>query len=130
MIERVVIEIDAADGAEVAEWRAEMLAQGDDAGHAALEAHDRGDLVLGTVYVETAFGPDEDDVAALTLDGVEFERGRGAAAQSDDALIGEALAQSAAQLADEQGLQVTGEELRAVLSVQASAALLEALGRA
>jgi hypothetical protein len=95
---------------------------------AILAAQASGELVIGSLYVESAYGPGEDDVAAFTMTGVELRRGEDPLSQVDDEWLADALAESAEQLADEQDLHVTAEELREVLTVQASAEVLEAIG--
>jgi len=83
--------------------------------------------VLGSLYVEATYGPGEDDVTGLTIAGVELAPGHEPLTQLDDEWIADALAECAEQLADEQGMQVTEDELRAVLEVQASTDVLRAL---
>ncbi len=95
----------------------------------ALAAVDAGDLLLGTLYVEASFGPGEDDAVGLTIAGVELRPGEEPLPQVEDDWIADALEECAGQLADEQDIHVTAEELREVLTVQASADLLAALGR-
>jgi hypothetical protein len=95
---------------------------------AILAAQDAGELVIGSLYVESAYGPGDDDVAAFTMTGVELRRGEDPLSQVDDEWLADALAESVEQLADEQDLHVTQEQLREVLTVQASAEVLLALG--
>ncbi len=94
---------------------------------AVLAAQAAGELIIGSLYVETAYGPGEEDVAAFTMTGVELRRGEDPLSQLDDEWLADALAESVEQLADEQDLHVTQEQLREVLTVQASAEVLLAL---
>ena len=124
MVRHVLIELEHADSHAVEEWRA---AQDDDGAEATLDAQARGDLVLGALYVECAYGPDEDDAVGLTLAGVELRPGVEPLDQLDDDWIDDALAEAAAQLEDEHGVEVTPEELREVLTLSVTDDLLAQL---
>ena len=123
-VTQVVIQLDLAEAHEVEEWRAAQFSEG---GEAAVEALENGEFVLGSLYVEATFGPGEEDVAGLTIAGFELHRGEDPVAQVDDEWIEDALAECADQLADEQGIAVTADHLRGVLTVQASQEALAAL---
>jgi len=126
-VRRVVIQLDCADAEETRDWRQALLDDGDDDSRATLAAHDAGDLVLGSLYVEAAYGPADEDAVGLTIAGVELRPGEEPLAQIDDEWIADALTESREQLAEEQGIEVTEDELREVLTVQASIDVLEAL---
>ena len=126
-VRRVLVQVDVATPAEEREWREAADQQDDDEARGALEAHAAGELVLASLYVEAAYGPDDEDAVGLTMTGVELRRGAEPLAQVDDEWIADALSECAEQLADERGVHVTEEELRSVLTVQASMDVLQAL---
>ncbi len=128
-VREVLIQLDVATPDEEAEWRAAVGQQNDDEARATLEAHATGALVLGSLYVEATYGPKDADAVGLTMAGVELRPGAEPLAQVDDEWIADALAECAEQLADEQGIEVSEEELRQVLTVQASIDVLQALDR-
>ena len=125
MVRHVLIELEHADAHAIEEWRAAQ--EDEDGGDATLDAHARGDLVLGALYVECAFGPGEDDAVGLTLAGVELRPGIEPLDQLDDDWIDDALAEAAAQLDDEAGIEVTPDELRQVVSLSVTDDLLARL---
>ncbi len=127
-IASVVIQLDLAEPEEVAAWRAAMSDEESEEALEVLAAQEAGELIVGSLYVETAYGTGEDDIVALTMTGVELRRGEDPLAQVDDEWLADALQESAQQLADEQDLEVSLEQLREVLTVQASAEVLHALG--
>ncbi len=125
MIRRVLVQLDLAEPHEIDEWRQAMVAEGMPEAPAAL---DRGELVLGSLYVEAEYGTGEDDAVGLTMAGVELVPGdQDALARVDEEWLSDALAECAQQLADEQGIAVGEQELRAVLELQASTDVLDAL---
>ncbi len=126
-VRRVLVQVDVATPDEEREWRDAADRQDDDEARAALEALAAGELVLATLYGEAAYGPDEEDAVGLTMTGVELRRGAEPLAQVEDEWIADALSECAEQLADERGIQVSEEELRDVLTVQASMDVLQAL---
>ena len=121
------MQVDVAEPHEVAEWRREMERDATPEALEALAAVERRDVVLGSLYVEATYGADDDDAVGLTIAGVELRRGEEPLAQLDEEWIADALAECADQLRDEQAIEVTVEELREVLTVQASTDLLAAL---
>ena len=128
-VRQVLVQLDLATPDEEAEWRQALTESGDEDAHGTLEALAAGELVLGSLYVEAAYGPEDDDAVGLTLAGVELRPGAEPLAQVDDEWIADALAECAEQLADEQGIEVSEQELREVLTVQASIDVLQALDR-
>jgi len=121
MVRQVLIELELADDHAVAEWRG---AQDDDA---ALDAQERGDLVLGALYVECFYGEGDDDAVGLTLAGVELRPGVDPLEQLDDDWIDDALEEAAAQLEEEQDLDVAPGELRDALTLSVADDLRAAL---
>jgi hypothetical protein len=125
VVRHVLIELEHADAHAIEEWRAAQDVE--DGAEAALDAQARGDLVLGALYVECAYGPEEDDAVGLTLAGVELRPGIEPLDQLDDDWIDDALAEAAAQLEDERGIEVTSQELRELLTLSVSDDLLAQL---
>ena len=126
-IRRVLLQLDCADAEETREWREAVAEDGGEEARVALAADEAGELVLGSLYVEATYGPEDEDAVGLTIAGVELRPGVEPLAQIDDDWISDALTECREQLDEEQGIEATEAELRDVLTVQASIDVLQAL---